>query len=202
MSELSQFGIPPSQRMEPSFTVEDEEAGVNQDLKPIIVAPPGYASPDPATNGVPLVAIEEYPLSVDLSEDYARDQIADTGSHGFETTMTPEEGLQELSGARLEGAPEDRKEWVKANWQDQARAYGLKVGGNAKEVQERVEAYEGELAQDQNMTAAEWIEEAERADNADELAEVRERYAQSGADYKTVDEAFDKAEAAFTDNGE
>lgn len=196
----SQFGQPPSERMEPSYSIEDEEDGVNQELTPVVVGPPGYASPDPRTQQGILVPVEEHPLSADLSEDYGANERGEFDTDAFETTLTPEDGLKELSARRSADAPDDREEWSKANWQDQARAYGLKVGGTAKDVQQRVEDYEEELEADKDMTAAEWIDEVERAENADELQSLRERYGQSGSDFSTVASAFDKAEAEFQQN--
>lgn len=198
----SQFGHPPSTRMEPSYSIEDEEAGVNAELTPVVVGPPGYASPDARTQQGILVPVEEHPLSADISEDYGANERADYATDAFETTLTPEEGLKELSAGRMKGAPEDRGEWTKANWQDAARSYGLKVGGPLPEVKKRVEDYEGELQADKDMTAAEWIDEIERADSPDELQGISERYDAAGADYSTVVKAFDDAEASFKENDE
>lgn len=198
----SLFGVNPSERMEPSYSIEDEEAGVNEELTPVVVGPPGYASPDARTQQGILVPVEEHPLSADISEDYGADERAAYDTDAFETTLTPEEGLQQLSANRMSGAPEDREEWSKANWQDAARSHGLKVGGTAQDVRERVEAYEEELEADKTMNAADWIDEIDRADDEDELASIKTRYDASGSDYATVAAALEKADAEFADNSE
>lgn len=43
------------------------------DLKPVIVGPPGYGSPDPDTQLGRLVPLDQHPLVDSISDDYAAD---------------------------------------------------------------------------------------------------------------------------------
>lgn len=45
------------------------------EMKPVVVGPGSYASPDPATEGARLVPLSEHPQSQDISEDYGQDAI-------------------------------------------------------------------------------------------------------------------------------
>jgi hypothetical protein len=60
----------PSEKMWPNRT-EDEQ---DMEMEPVVVAPPGYGSPDPATAEGLLVPVEESP--VDLPDDYGADVTA------------------------------------------------------------------------------------------------------------------------------
>jgi len=53
------------------------------------------------------------------------------------------ESAPEPEGAS-EQTPENREDWKKEDWKNQAAAYGLPVSGNMDELQERVEDYEAE----------------------------------------------------------
>lgn len=196
---VEQFGVNPSERMAPAFREEDQDMAV--ELQPVVIGPPAYASPDPATASGRLVPVEEHPLN--LSDDYGKSVLdvatSETvvGTYYYESSRTAE-GVAPASD-------KPREEWVKADWQKQAKAYGLAQAGTKDDVKARVEAYEDELEADKDMKAAEWVEEVESAEDADALAAIRERYGASGATFSTVDEAFEKKQAEFDtsagDNG-
>lgn len=194
------FGSNPSDRLNPSFDLEGEEMAT--ELVPVVMAPPAYASPDPATAGARLVAVEDSPH--ELSEDYGASVLDTPTGDGavvdtdyFPTTMTPQEQQEAAAGKEAEGLDADRDKWSKANWQVKARSYGLAVGGSKDKLRERVESYEEELQADKDMTAEEWKGEIEGAESADDLAAIRERYAATGESYSTVESAFEKAQAEF-----
>lgn len=188
-------------KMHPAYREEDQHMA--EELKPVVVGPPAYASPDPSTMSGRLVPVEEHPRSADLSEDYGASVVGSSAeapvvtTDSYESTMTPEEGLQAQAGARAKEAPENREEWTKANWQDQARAYGLSTSGTKDDLKQSVEAYEEEMEADKNMSATEWVEEIDKAGSADDLASIRERYGAAGASFKTADDAFEKKQAEF-----
>lgn len=201
---MTVFGTNPSERLNPSFREEDEHMGT--ELNPVVIGPPAYASPDPATLAGRLVPVEEHPL--ELSEDYGASVLeaatAETvvGTDYHQSSRTPEELLEDDARAQLADAPADRSDWNKANWQTAARSYSLPVGGKKDEIQARVEAYESELNADKEMNAFEWVEEVEAAEDADELSAVRSRYGATGNDYATVEAAFEKAQAEFDNPSE
>lgn len=56
------------EKLNPSFTSEDQEMA--EQLRPIIVGPPAYTSPDPNTMAGRLVDVDEHPLKDDLADDY------------------------------------------------------------------------------------------------------------------------------------
>jgi hypothetical protein len=120
----------------PSFREEDQHMAAA--LEPVVIGPPAYASPDPATNANALVPVEEHPA--DIPEDYGA-----SAPKTVSITMDSEA----LGGAPLESGPppEDREEWTKEQWQTQAEQYGIPKSGNKDEVRERVEMYEEDPSQ-------------------------------------------------------
>jgi hypothetical protein len=191
VTKLETFGGNPSERLNPSFTLDDEEAGVPEELAPVVMAPPGYASPDPATSGVPLLPLEDSPLSADLSEDYAADEISAGAKTSHATT---------LSGNAMSGFPADRDEWDKAMWQIAAKQHGLSTKGSANALRDRVEEHEASMEASADKKAGDWIADVEGAEGADALEDVKAQYEESGADFKTVSEAIEKKQAELDEN--
>lgn len=144
MANESFTGGRPSDRLNPSFSPEMEEAGVPETLPSVIMGPPAYASPDPETSAVPLLPLDDRPADAALSADYAADEI----DYGNETSLAST--LQPLDAA---GATE----------QD-----------------------------DSKKKAGDWISEVEAASTEEELDAIGKRYDESGADFSTVDKAFEK----------
>lgn len=185
-------GMSPSGKLNPSFRKEDQEMA--EELKPQVIGPPAYASPDPRTNEGRLVAIEEHPLSAELAEDYGRQVAEERDTDTVSSPMEPSTGGGAQPGGEL---PENREEYTKANWQTLASNYGLSTSGNKDEVKARVEAYEGELDHDREMTASEWIDEVNGAASTEDLQAIRARYDMSGSEYSTVEDAFTAKQAEF-----
>jgi len=59
----------PSEKLHPNRQ-EDEQ---DMEMKPVIVGPPAYGSPDPETAAGALVAVEDHPL--ELADDYGADVV-------------------------------------------------------------------------------------------------------------------------------
>lgn len=74
VSELSEgdsnWGSP-SELMNPNLGPD----GQDDEVVPTIVGPPGYASPDPATNMGRLRPVSEHPLADRISDDYGKDNL-------------------------------------------------------------------------------------------------------------------------------
>ncbi len=73
--------------LNPHLSEEDQD----MEMKPVVFGPPGYGSPDPATNAAALVPLEE--TTHEVSEDFA----ADVGTSEVEE----EENLEDLTKAEL-----------------------------------------------------------------------------------------------------
>jgi hypothetical protein len=120
----------------PSFRQEDQHMAAN--LKPIVVGPPAYASPDPSTNAGALVPVDEHPF--DLDKDY--------GASAPKTVdITLNSDALNYTKPSVEG---DREEWTKDQWSSKAEEYGIPKSGTKDEIRERVEAYEDDPSQFDN----------------------------------------------------
>lgn len=181
--------VQPSDKLHPSFRQEDQEMA--EELQPVIIGPPAYASPDPNTNNGRLVPIEDHPLSADIAESYGARQKA-----GGATTSLPDT----LAGADAEGGPGDkpREEWSKADWQKQASAMGLATSGKKDAIKTRVEEREAEVNEAKALKAEEWIGQIEDAEDEETLDNLAALYEASGADYSTVAEAFSEKRAELS----
>ena len=129
----------PSERRNPSFNIEDEESGMAEELQPVVMGPPGYASPDPRTMAGVLVPLEDHPLAGDIAEDYGK-SVADV--HGVEVAEGTAQSTLGVQGDKALDLPEDREEWSKADWQKFAKSKGLSTGGTVADLRERVEEHE------------------------------------------------------------
>lgn len=117
-------------KMHPSFRQEDQEMA--EQLKPVIVGPPAYSSPDPETNAGALVPVEQHPFNLDA--DYGKD--------------VPDAVPGEPSTLTIDSGTADREEWTKEQWQDQAEKLGVAKSGNKDEVRARVEEAEANPVED------------------------------------------------------
>jgi hypothetical protein len=66
------------------------------DMKPVVLGPGAYASPDPETQGASLLPLNEHPLGDAISEDYGADAIAAGDSAGGAATDLDEMTVEEL----------------------------------------------------------------------------------------------------------
>jgi SAP domain len=126
----------PSRRLNPSVTEEDEER-MSTELTPThVIGPPGYASPDPATEAGRLVEIEDHPLSGDIAEDYGG-SVAATAEAAMSSALTSEGGTNGEGGADVEDEYSDMTvEELKA----ECESRGLPVSGTKAELQARLRA--------------------------------------------------------------
>jgi Rho termination factor, N-terminal domain len=78
--------------------VSEEEQ--DMEMEPIVLGPPGYASPDPETNAAALVPLSETTLEV--SPDFGKDAAAE-GEESLED-MTKAELVEKAEAEGIEGA--------------------------------------------------------------------------------------------------
>lgn len=111
-----------------------------------IVPMPAYTDPNNplAASGSVNMALDEHPVT--HSEDYGQYE-RDLGDHPvtspLDTHAREVVGLVDGTEAdEDDDTPEDRADWKKADWQKQAREYGLATSGNLGTVQGRVEDHE------------------------------------------------------------
>lgn len=95
--------------------------------------------------------------------------------------------------------PEDREEWTKAHYQAALRQAGLPVSGNMEALTSRYDEFEAQEEQYKDYNAGDWQNDIEDAETPDDLAELRVAYDRSGADFKTVADAFEKKSAELSD---
>lgn len=99
-----------SEKMWPNRQEDEQE----MEMEPVIMAPPGYGSPDPATQEGILTSVDESPL--ELGEDYGKDV-------GVSSEVT---GLSEEGGSESEeddGRPANSA--TRAEWDEYARSQGV-----------------------------------------------------------------------------
>jgi hypothetical protein len=86
---------------------EDEQ---DMEMEPVVMAPPGYGSPDPQTQEGILVPVEESPL--ELGEDY-----------GSDVTAASEEAAEGDEAAEEDDRPAASA--TRAEWDEYARSKGV-----------------------------------------------------------------------------
>ena len=132
----------PSMTLAPSFAQEDQER-VAQELPAVeVIGPPGFASPDPATQTGKLVAIEEHPLSDELAEDYG----LSVANRAEVVTSSPLTG----GGHDATELPDDTSEMTKADLQAEAKARGLARSGTKDEIEDRIREYDANPPSEEN----------------------------------------------------
>lgn len=110
----------------------------NMEMQPVVVGPPGYASPDPATNAGKLLPLEDHALNAEtlpeeasqaaISEDYGQDvQDLTVPAAGQTAPITPEASQAGMSG---EVAEADYEEMTKADLQTLADNRGVEVASS------------------------------------------------------------------------
>jgi hypothetical protein len=71
----------------------------NVEMKPVVIGPGAYSSPDPSTESGRLLPLHEHPLAEQMSEDYGQDVAnADTGPEPSEE----EAALNEMTVEELD----------------------------------------------------------------------------------------------------
>lgn len=168
-----------------------------------------------AVSGSVNLSLDDHPVTHDpdygkeLHEVYGHDHVEHTMTDGARTLKQFDRSQDDEDGASW-GTDTDRGEWLKADWQAQAKEYGLSTSGNLATLRERVEAHEeydglsdeDKLARDaedaKNLRAGDWQDQIAAANDVDSLAQLRQLYDASGADFATVGKAFDDRQAELT----
>lgn len=186
----------PNPALEPT-----EEAQDMSTLARVVVPVGAFTDPNnPAGASASVnMALDESPFQ--HSEDYGRGVLP--AAHvvtGPEDTHAKEVGSMFEWGEEADEHeyPEDRGEWMKADWVAKAESYELAKSGNTDAVKKRVEEFEGQLEVAKEMNAEEWKGDIESAETVEELSDLQKLYRLSGADYSTVVAAFDERHAALT----
>lgn len=97
------------------------EEDQNVEMKPVVVGPGAYASPDPNTEAGRLLPLNEHPLADTLSADYGKDHLDAGASAGGEeeasdyNDLTVEELKDEARDREIDGfSSMNKAELVKA----------------------------------------------------------------------------------------
>lgn len=104
------------------------------EMKPTVVGPPAYTSPDPNTASGRLVPVDSHPF--ELGSNYGKGVAATSSAALTEHDV--------VAVSEVELPSEDREEWTKVDWQNKANELGLSDKGNKVEVRARVEDAEND----------------------------------------------------------
>ena len=119
----------------------EEEIGLQ--MKPVVVGPPAYGSPDPDTSAGRMVAVEHHPLTAvgKIGEDYGADVMDATATMGTEGSHHGgPSGMTDLERDRL-GGEGDWNELTVPELKEEASARGLE-GYSSMNKKELVKALE------------------------------------------------------------
>ena len=96
------------------------------EIKPTVMGPPAFGSPDPSTAAAYLAPVVDHPLKATFSDDYGADVMEDSN---MESTrgITEEVDEDEMSLDELK---------------DEAKKRDLPVSGTKKELAERINEYD------------------------------------------------------------
>jgi len=92
----------PEIRENPHIPLELED---EMEMKPIVMGPPAFGSPDPATEAAKLVPLEEHSRADELSEDYGQEAVAEEGEGG---EGAESENLEDKTVAELKDMAKDQ----------------------------------------------------------------------------------------------
>jgi hypothetical protein len=175
VAELNEIIVPVGAYVDP-HNPQSMSASVNLSLD----KSPVTHSPDFGSQAQP----DEFDKHMDAGVD---------DSPGFAGSTTPVGGPGD-GGTReaRTGLPEgSREEWQKSDWRQAAEHYGLAVSGNMDTLKERVEDYEGAVEEAKAMTAGDWKDQVDWCESANDLDDLEVLYKASGADFSTVESAFE-----------
>lgn len=185
---------------------EGSQDAVN--LNTIIVPVGAYTDP-----GNPAALSASVNLALDKSPiEHAEDYGEGIPGHAVETPMdlhtdsvpAASDLLAPAQRGAATGTPANREEWKKSDWVAQASTYSLPTSGNMDTVKGRVEEYEAdqeawqeEVKAAKELNAGDWIAQVEGASDTEDLDRLHSLYNESGADFTTVETAFDDKRAAL-----
>lgn len=138
--------IPVADKANPALGATEEEQDMSN-LNRIVVPVGAYTDPSnpSAISASVNLTLDKSP--VEHSEDYGKSDLEDAGVEADDVSGTMDATELKEEGSGVSARSEDREEWTKADWQDQAREYDLAVSGNLDTIQARVEAHEDEQEQ-------------------------------------------------------
>ena len=134
------------------------------EMEPITLGPAPYSSPDPATDGIRMLPLED-------------------GTSAAEAADAAAESREATNYASM-----DKADLVKL-----AEERDIEVSrGDGKDGDPVKADYVAALTQDDtsDMKAADWKEAVANASDMESLENLADQYANSGAEYKSVDQAF------------
>jgi hypothetical protein len=191
-------------------TVEGQDMST---LSRVVVPVPSFTDPHnpKASAGSINLDLDSHPF--EHSEDYGaveREAGAQTVRSPMDVGEESKADATKLGGGDGEGnpgkverdkstpqidLPENRDEWTKAHYQAALRKVGLPVSGNLEALTTRFDEYEAQEEEYEDYNAGDWISDIEDAETVDDLVELQSAYERSGAEFKTVAEAFEKKSA-------
>jgi len=85
------------------------------EMKPVVVGPGSYSSPDPATESARLLPLSEHPLADELSEDYGAAQVTPEGEvvtqEAAAADAGDEEDIETMSVKKLDDKYGDHEDY-------------------------------------------------------------------------------------------
>ena len=155
----------PGDKMFPAAVRDDQEMLANAEDKPIVLGPGPYSSPDPTTDGIRMLPLED-------------------GTSAYEARV-------EAATVRMQGeaaADGDYSKMNKAELKSLAEERDLTVEGTKKD--DYLAALRADDARD--MKASDFKDRVTAATTQEELDEAAELYAASEASYSSVEAAIEK----------
>jgi hypothetical protein len=162
-------------------------------LERVVVPMPQFVNPnDPNTNAGSInMSLDAHP--VEHAEEYGHPYSGVTDS-----PMSGDAEFVDEEEVEPDASDKPRDEWTKADYKEALAKVSLPVSGNLEDVKGRYEEFEAQEAEYKDYHAREWIMDVDDAETADDLAELKAVYVRSGAEFKTVDEAFSERESEFS----
>lgn len=120
-----------------------EEGQDVESLAKIVVPMPAFTSPDnPMTlSGSINLPLDRHPVT--HSEDYGQNVTPEAfTSDAPESPMAVGAMTIQEEGRKASDLPEDREEWQKSHWQQQARSLGVRTTGSLDQIRRGVEEHE------------------------------------------------------------
>lgn len=156
---------PNTDKMIPAATLEDQEAILNEEFEHTVMGTPPFSSPDPVTDSIKMLPLEDGTSAHQASLEAAEIRDATTAQN-----------YNSLKADELKSLVAER---------------GLETEGNKKA--DLVAALQSDDAAD--MKASDFIERVKAAQTQDELDEVGALYDAQDRELKSVENAIDKRQS-------
>jgi hypothetical protein len=102
-----------SELINPYLSLEEQD----MEMTPVVMSPPAYGSPDPATSAAKLAPLDETELGEAFSDDYAQDALAAGAVPGDTAGQDAVEEAQAQAAAGAES--DDYNDWTVAQLDEQ-----------------------------------------------------------------------------------